>query len=127
MTSDGRWPRFRAALFGANLGHSSLRALGTPIYPSPMPRGLKRSQQSPQPHFVTFTCYHRRIGFDSPEVYDLFVRVLENMRRRFVLLIYGYGAMPEHVHLLLSEPERGLLAEAIPLPEALVRKASLPR
>ena len=26
--------------------------------------------------------------------------------------VYGYVVMPEHVHLLLSEPEKGTLAEA---------------
>ena len=78
-----------------------------------MPHGLKRFQRSAQSHFVTFTCYHRRRSFDSPAVYDLFVQVLEEMRSRFGLCVYGYVVMPEHVHLLLSEPERGLLADAI--------------
>jgi putative transposase len=35
------------------------------------------------------------------------------MRRRFELCVYGYVVMPEHVHLLLSEPPRAKLAEAI--------------
>jgi putative transposase len=35
------------------------------------------------------------------------------MRIRFNLRIYGYVLMPEHVHLLLSEPEKGTLADAI--------------
>ena len=78
-----------------------------------MPHGLKRFQQSAQSHFVTFTCYHRRRGFHSPAVYDLFVQVLEEMRCRFALCVYGYVVMPEHVHLLLSEPQRGLLADAM--------------
>ena len=78
-----------------------------------MPHGLKRFQQSEQSHFVTFTCHHRRRGFDTPAVYDLFVHVLEQMRRRFALSVYGYVVMPDHVHLLLSEPQRGLLADAL--------------
>ncbi len=78
-----------------------------------MPHGLQRFQQSAQSHFVTFTCYHRRRGFDSPSACDLFVQVLEQMRRRFGLFLYGYVVMPEHVHLLLSEPRRGLLADAM--------------
>jgi putative transposase len=78
-----------------------------------MPHGLKRFQESAQSHFVTFTCYHRRRRFDSPAVYDLFVQVLEEMRCRFGLRVYGYVVMPEHVHLLLSEPQRGLLADAM--------------
>ena len=55
-----------------------------------MPHGLKRFQESKQTHFVTFTCYHRRRGFDSPVGYDLFVEGLEQTRRRFGLRIYGY-------------------------------------
>ena len=35
------------------------------------------------------------------------------MRRSFKLRIYGYVVMPQHVHLLVSEPERGLLADAL--------------
>ena len=78
-----------------------------------MPHGLRRFQQSAQSHFVTFTCYHRRQGFDSPVVYDLFVEVLEHMRCRFTLCVYAYAVMPDHVHLLVSEPQRGLLADAM--------------
>jgi putative transposase len=78
-----------------------------------MTHGLKRFQQSGQSHFVTFTCCHRCVGLDSAVLCDLFLEVLENMRRRFRLCIYGYVVMPDHVHLLLSEPERGLLADAI--------------
>jgi REP-associated tyrosine transposase len=78
-----------------------------------MPHGLKRFQQSAQSHFVTFTCYHRRRGLDSPGVCDLFLQVLEQMRCRCGLCVYGYVVMPEHVHLLVSEPQRGLLADAI--------------
>ena len=35
------------------------------------------------------------------------------MCRRFGLCVYGYVVMPEHVHLLLSEPPTTKLAEAI--------------
>ena len=35
------------------------------------------------------------------------------MRRRFALCVYGYVVMPDHVHLLLSEPQHGLLADAL--------------
>jgi putative transposase len=41
------------------------------------------------------------------------LRALENTRRRYGLRVYGFVLMPEHVHLLLSEPERGLLARAL--------------
>ena len=78
-----------------------------------MARGLRRFQQSGQSHFLTFSCYRRRANFSSPDVYDLFVQCLEDMRRRFAMCIYGYVVMPEHVHLLVNEPEHATLAEAM--------------
>jgi len=69
-----------------------------------MPRGLRRFHESGQCHFVTFSCYRRRPYFATAEVFDLFVRCLEDMRVRFDVCVYGYVVMPEHVHLLLSEP-----------------------
>ena len=38
---------------------------------------------------------------------------MERVRNRFQLCVYGYVVMPEHVHLLLSEPQRGTLADAL--------------
>jgi hypothetical protein len=74
-----------------------------------MPTGLRRFQQSGQSHFVAFlvtlTCYHRRAHFNLSDVCDLFVQCLESMRCRFAVCVYGYVVMPEHVHLLVNEPE----------------------
>jgi REP element-mobilizing transposase RayT len=38
---------------------------------------------------------------------DLFLRVLEQTRRRYQFVVVGYAVMPEHFHLLISEPENG--------------------
>ncbi|HVC90888.1 MAG TPA: hypothetical protein VND66_09740 [Acidobacteriaceae bacterium] len=35
----------------------------------------------------------------------IFELALERVRLRFNLCVYGYVVMPEHVHLLLSEPD----------------------
>lgn len=78
-----------------------------------MPRGLQRFQQSGESHFLTFSCYRRRPNFNSPDAYDLFVQCLEDMRRRFAMCIYGYVVMPEHVDLLVNEPQNAVLADAI--------------
>ncbi len=78
-----------------------------------MPNGLRRYHESGQSHFITLTCYHWRRYFVSSKTYDLFVVCLENMRRRFQMDVYGFVVMPEHVHLLVSEPERQTLADAI--------------
>jgi putative transposase len=78
-----------------------------------MPRGLVRYHESGQSHFLTFSCYRRKPKFADTRFYDLFPLCLEGMRLRFQMRIYGYVVMPEHVHLLVSEPEDGNLAEAM--------------
>ncbi|HWR13227.1 MAG TPA: transposase [Terriglobales bacterium] len=78
-----------------------------------MTRGLVRFHQSGQSHFLTFSCYRRQPNFSSPKLYELFLITLEAMRQEFDLHVFGYVVMPEHVHLLLSEPKRQTLADAI--------------
>jgi putative transposase len=50
---------------------------------------------------------------ESASAKRTFERALERVRRCCWLHVYGYVVMPEHVHVLLSEPERSTLAEAI--------------
>jgi putative transposase len=78
-----------------------------------MPWGLKRYHESGQTHFVTWTCYHRRPLLDSAVVRRSFEIALERVRRNHQFCVYGYVVMPEHVHLLVSEPERFNLAQAV--------------
>jgi REP-associated tyrosine transposase len=78
-----------------------------------MPSRLKRYQEDGQLHYVTFTCYHRIQYLNSAFARDLFEQALERVRRWYNLEIIGYVVMPEHVHLLLSEPERSTLAVAL--------------
>ncbi len=49
----------------------------------------------------------------SAERRDLFLTVLEHVRRRYGLVIVGYVVMPEHFHLLSNEPERATLSTAM--------------
>lgn len=74
-----------------------------------MPDGLKRLHRSGQAHFLTFSCYHRLPLLAQMHMEDAFLLALEQTRRRFDLYVFGYVVMPEHVHLLLSEPVAGLL------------------
>jgi len=37
---------------------------------------------------------------------DLLVEILEQVRRSYKFVVVGYVVMPEHVHLLLGEPDR---------------------
>jgi hypothetical protein len=71
-----------------------------------MPWGLTRYQHTGQSHFVTFCCYHRHSLFTSDASRRVFKSALERVRRSFGLRVYGYVVMPEHIHLLVSEPER---------------------
>ena len=72
-----------------------------------MPLGLTRFHHSGQSHFVTFCCYHRYRLFTTDVSRRIFESALERVRRSYRLYVYGYVVMPEHVHLLLSEPQLG--------------------
>ena len=58
-------------------------------------------------HFVTFSCYRRRPLLGTARARNRFVRILDEVRSRHSFKLIGYVVMPEHVHLLLSEPEKG--------------------
>jgi putative transposase len=49
----------------------------------------------------------------APSARIVFEQVLERTRRKYGFFVCGYVVMPEHVHLLLSEPTRGMLAVAL--------------
>jgi putative transposase len=78
-----------------------------------MPWGLKRYQNTGALHFITFSCYRRRPLLRDHDAANLFERALEQARFRYGFLVVAYVVMPEHVHLLVSEPERDTLATAI--------------
>jgi len=61
-------------------------------------------------HFITFSCYQRMKLLDSPDAGTVFEQELERARRWYGCAIAGYVVMPEHVHLLISEPERKQLS-----------------
>ena len=78
-----------------------------------MPLGLKRYQQEGDDHFITFSCHHRNPYLDTPTSRDIFLDSLERTRSRCQFEILGYVVMPEHVHLLVSEPPDDLLSKAL--------------
>ena len=78
-----------------------------------MTEGLHRFYGGNDLHFLTFSCY-RRLPFLRNEAYcDLFLKILERVRQRYRLVVVGYVVMPEHVHLLVSEPQRETLSIVI--------------
>src|SRR5437588_8656581 len=50
---------------------------------------------------------------DVDESRRIFESALERVRRSYRLYVYRYVVMPQHVHLLLSEPQRDTLADAL--------------
>jgi putative transposase len=91
-----------------------------------MPWGLKRFQQARDVHFLTFSCYRRKIKFDQRRAYEVFLAALERVRASHAVCIYGYVIMPEHIHLLLNEPERDTLAQAMQsLKQGVARQLAL--
>ena len=72
-----------------------------------MARNLHRRYHTGHLHFITSSCYRRRAYLGTPRRRDLFLEVLEQVRRRYNFIVVGYVAMPEHFHLLIGEPERG--------------------
>jgi putative transposase len=82
-----------------------------------MPWSLRRFQQSGKTHFVTFSCAGRRPLLASATAKRIVEIALERVRCAFDLRVYGYVVMPEHVHLLLSEPKSDLSANSPLKPE----------
>jgi putative transposase len=72
-----------------------------------VPTGLKRFYGAEYLHFITSSCYQRRPLLWYAARRDLFLRTLEDVRRRYRFAMMGYVVMPEHFHLLISEPEKG--------------------
>jgi putative transposase len=78
-----------------------------------MPSDLKRYQTEGHHHFITFSCHQRQPYLTDNESRTAFEETLELVRRRHQLLVFGYVLMPEHVHLLISEPKRQALADTL--------------
>ncbi|MGA3176508.1 MAG: transposase [Candidatus Acidiferrum sp.] len=69
-----------------------------------MPSGLKRYYGKGDLHFVTFSCYQRLPLLGTKCARSVFVHELEKVRNEMGFRLIGYVVMPEHVHLLMSEP-----------------------
>ena len=91
-----------------------------------MPSGLHRYQQAKDLHFITFSCYRRQPKLAAPATRSLFESALEQTRRACGFGVIGYVVMPEHVHLLLGEPDTAPLATALQaLKQSVARRLAL--
>jgi putative transposase len=78
-----------------------------------MPAGLVRYQHCGAMHFLTFSCYGRLPNPGDAKARGLLESALERMRQRYKFAVAGYVVMPEHVHLLETEPELARLDVAV--------------
>ena len=91
-----------------------------------VPTGLTRLQQTRNMHFITFSCYHRQPKLGRAHARNVFEQSLERTRRVYEFCVVGYVVMPEHVHLLVTEPESRPLATAMQsLKQSVARTLSL--
>ena len=90
-------------------GHGVLSQTRDPCHDTVylVPTGLKRYYDGRSLHFITTSCHHRRARLGIPARRTLLLKILEEVRRRYGFVVVGYVIMPEHIHLLISEPERG--------------------
>jgi putative transposase len=74
-------------------------------------------------HFITFSCHRRSPLLGTRRARDSFVRILDEVRSEHEFRLAGYVVMPEHVHLLLSEPSRGNLSKVLQVLKQRVSRA----
>jgi hypothetical protein len=63
-----------------------------------MPKGLRRYYGAGDLHFITCSCYKRKPWLDTGERRDLFLNILEEVRKEHRFVVLGYVVMPEHFH-----------------------------
>jgi len=86
---------------------------GSPLHLNPcdysdfVTKRLHRYYGTHDLHFITSSCYRRQPELGSAWRRDLFVKILEQARRKYRFVVHGYVVMPEHFHLLITEPEVG--------------------
>jgi putative transposase len=101
-----KWPRFPGRAFHH---HWTVRAVTAPTslrhYSVAMWRNLKRYYGAGDLHFITCSCYRRQPLLGTARRRDLLLTVLEQVRRRYQFVVVGYVVMPEHIHLLIGEPQ----------------------
>jgi len=88
-----------------------------------MPRNLRRHYGKGDLHFITFSCYERRPLLETARARNLFVKVMGEVRERYGFMLVGYVLMPEHVHLLMSEPKKGTPSKVVQVLKQRVSRA----
>jgi hypothetical protein len=61
------------------------------VYTSSVPTGLKRYYGANDLHFITFSCYRRQQFLATASRRDSFLRILEEVRRKYDFLLVGFS------------------------------------
>jgi len=92
-----------------------------------VPYGLHRYYGADDLHFITCSCYRRLPLLGSAQSRDLLLSILEQTRKRYRFVVVGYVVMPEHIHLLMSEPEVGTASTVMQVLKQRTARALLPK
>ena len=92
-----------------------------------MPSGLRRYHETKRGHLLTWSCYRRQPKLGTARRRDVFLAVLEPVRKKYRFVVVGYVVMPEHVHLLIMEPERGTVATVMQVLKQRTARRMRPR
>jgi len=90
-----------------------------------VPKGLKRYFGSNDLHFITCSCYRRLPFLGTARPRDLFIDCLEQVRNRYQFAVCGYVVMPEHIHLLIAEPQHGNISTVMQVSKQRVARKLL--
>ncbi len=89
--------------------------------------GLHRYYGAHHLHFITWSCYRRKPLLRSAKSRDCLLDILEQVRQKYRFVVAGYVIMPEHVHVLMSEPESGDPSDVMRELKQRSARALLPR
>jgi putative transposase len=78
-------------------------------------------------HFITCSCYRRLPFLSQSRSRDCFLSILEQLRQRYHFVVAGYVVMPEHIHLLITEPEIGSPSTVMQVLKQRTARALLPK
>ena len=92
-----------------------------------MPSGLHRTYGADHLHFITCSCYRRLPFLKQARSRDRFLSILEQTRQRYRFVVVGYVVMPEHIHLLITEPEMGNPSKVMQVLKQSSARALLPK
>ena len=92
-----------------------------------MPRGLRRIHGGGNLHFITTSCYQWEPRLRTARARDIFLKIFEQVRKSYGFEVIGFVVMPEHVHLLISEPQRNTVPIVLQVLKQRVAVRLLPK